>query len=437
MSHLHDLDHRHLWHPFTQQQAWVAEAPLVIDRAEGCWLFDTEGRRYLDGVSSLWTNVHGHRHPALDAAVTAQLGRVAHSTMLGLTHEPAIRLAAELAEVAPPGLQRVFYSDNGSTAVEVALKMAFQYQQQAGQPQRTRFATLRDAYHGDTLGAVSVGSIDLFHQIYRPLLFSALALPAPKTPGSDEERGCLERAMAALEEHADELAALVVEPLVQGAAGMKMHSPRFLAELCARARSLGVLVIADEVAVGFGRTGTLFAVEQGPVAPDLLCLAKGLAGGYLPLAATLATESLYEAFLAAPEAARQFFHGHTFTGNPLACAAARASLDLFDEQDTLARVARLAEALGVGLAGIAELPGVAAVRQTGVMVGIDLCRADGSPHPPALRAGHRAAMAARRHGVVLRPLGDTLVVNPPLALALDEADVLLRATSAAISELDG
>ena len=430
---LAELDHRHLWHPFTPQLRWTGEPPLIIERADGHWLIDVHGRRYLDGVSSLWTNVHGHRHPRVDAAIIEQLGRLAHSTLLGLSHPPAIQLAARLAAVAPPGLTRVFFSDNGSTAAEVALKMAFQCQQQRGHVRRTRFASLDGAYHGDTLGAVSVGGIDLFHAVYRPLLFDGVRLPAPVTPGGAEEADCARRAVAALEAHADTLAAVIVEPLVQGAAGMKMHSPGYLRAVLGRARELGLLVVADEVAVGFGRTGTLFAMEQVGLAPDLLCLAKGLGGGYLPIAATLATEAVYASFLAEPEAARQFFHGHTFTGNPLACAAALATLDLFDD-GTLDQVAALSAHLGAAIDDrLRPLPWVRAVRQCGVMVGVDL-QAPGGAELPA-QAGHRVAMACRDHGVIIRPLSNTLVLNPPLTLTLAEADRLVDAVVAASGDV--
>ena len=326
------LDHDHLWHPFTQQQAWCEEEPLVIERAEGSHLIATDGRRYLDGVSSLWCNVHGHRHPGIDRAIRDQLDRVAHSTMLGLSHPGAAELAARLVELAPPGLSRVFYSDSGSTATEIALKMAFQYQQQRGgqHVRRTSFVHLRDAYHGDTIGSVSVGGIDLFHATYRPLLFKAHAAE----PG---DAGDLERILAL---HEEEVAAVIVEPLVQGAAGMLVHPPGYLRAVRELCDAFGVLLICDEVATGFGRTGTMFACEQEQVAPDLLCLAKGLTGGYMPLAATLATERVYEGFLGAPEEQRTFFHGHTYTGNPLACAAALASLDAFESERTLGACSR-------------------------------------------------------------------------------------------------
>jgi adenosylmethionine-8-amino-7-oxononanoate aminotransferase len=429
------LDHAHLWHPFTQQQQWTAAEPVVIERAEGCWLVDTRGRRYLDGVSSLWTNVHGHRHPGVDAAVTDQLGRVAHSTLLGLSNVPAVQLAARLVQVAPAGLSRVFYSDNGSTAAEIALKMAFQYQRQIGQTQRTKFAGLRDGYHGDTLGAVSVGAIDLFHGIFRPLLFDAVALPAPVTPGGEEEDVCLERALALLDAHGDELAAVVVEPLVQGAAGMKMHSARYLEAIAARAAERGALVIADEVAVGMGRLGTLFAVEQTAVAPDMVCLAKGLSAGYLPLAATLASERVYEAFLGGPRSARQLFHGHTYTGNPLACAAALACLDAFEAEGTLEHVRRLAAHIAERTPELLATPGIGAVRHRGVMVGVDLCAEGGGALDPALSTGHRVAMACRPRGAIVRPLGDTVVINPPLALSLDELDQLMDVVIAAVGDV--
>lgn len=434
MRDLADLDRRHVWHPFTQQRDWVATDPLIIERAEGCWLYDADGRRYLDGVSSLWTNVHGHRHPKLDAALRAQLDRVAHTTMLGLTHPTAVELAARLVQAAPSGLSRVFYSDNGSTACEVALKMAFQVHQQTGQPGRTRFASLSDAYHGDTLGAVSVGAVELFHSIYRPLLFGGVQLPAPVEPGGDEEARCLQAALALLDEHGPTLAAIIVEPLVQGAAGMKMHSPAFLEQVLTAARAHGLLVIADEVAVGFGRTGTLFAMEQLDVAPDFLCLAKGIAGGYLPLAATLTTERVYEAFLAEPEAYRQFFHGHTFTGNPLACAVALASLDLFEEEGTLRRVGTIEARLRGGLQALTADPRVAGFRQRGVMAGVDLVQPDGSRWPAALRAGHRVCMACRDHGLILRPLGDTVVINPPLSITDEEIDGLVDALRRALDD---
>jgi adenosylmethionine---8-amino-7-oxononanoate aminotransferase len=399
-----ELDHRHLWHPFTQMRGWHEEEPVVVDRAEGTDLIDSDGRRYIDGVSSLWCNVHGHRHPLIDRAVHAQLDRVAHSTMLGLTHAPAAELAARLAEIAPPGLTRVFYSDSGSTATEVALKMAFQYWQQRGgqHVRRTSFVTLRDGYHGDTLGAVSVGGIDLFHGAYGPLLFAT----HPVEPGDAAELGRV------LGLHGERVAAVIVEPLVQGAAGMRVQPPGFLRrvrELCDRH---DVFLICDEVATGFGRTGTMFACEQERVAPDFLCLGKGLTGGYLPLAATLTTERVHDGFLGAHEEFRTFFHGHTFTGNPLGCAAALASLEAFEREHTLLRLQPKIRLLAELLGEVRAMPEVAEVRGRGLMIGIDL-----GEHDPALRLGHRVTLEARRRGAIIRPLGDVIVLMPPLAIS--------------------
>jgi adenosylmethionine-8-amino-7-oxononanoate aminotransferase len=403
------LDRDHLWHPFTQQQDWCEEEPLVIERGEGCHLIDAEGRRYLDGVSSLWCNVHGHRHPRIDRAISEQLGKIAHSTMLGLAHPAAAELAARLVDIAPPGLSRVFYSDSGSTATEIALKMAFQYQQQRGgqHTRRTSFVHLRGAYHGDTIGSVSVGGIDLFHAAYRPLLFSGHAAD----PGDPTD---LARILSA---HEEEVAAVIVEPLVQGAAGIQVQPAGYLRAVRQLCEEFGVLLICDEVATGFGRTGTMFACEQEGVSPDLLCLAKGLTGGYMPLAATLATERIYEGFLGSAEEQRTFFHGHTYTGNPLACAAALANLEAFEFEQTILRLEPKIRQLWEQLEEeIAAKPGVVEVRGRGFMVGIDLGERD-----PALRIGHRVTLEARRRGAIIRPLGETIVLMPPLAI--DERDL--------------
>jgi adenosylmethionine---8-amino-7-oxononanoate aminotransferase len=414
---LAQLDRDHVWHPFTQQLAWENEEPLTIERAEGSHLIDVDGRRYIDGVSSLWCNVHGHRHEGIDAAVSDQLAKVAHSTMLGLSHPGAVELAARLVEIAPPGLSRVFYSESGSTAVEIALKMAFQFQQQRGgqHVRRTSFVHLRNSYHGDTIGSVSVGGIDLFHSAYRPLLFHTHAAE----PG---DAGHLERVLAA---HEEEIAAVIVEPLVQGAAGMLLHPPGYLRAVRELCDDFGVLLICDEVATGFGRTGTMFACEQEGVAPDLLCLAKGLTGGYLPLAATLATERIYEGFLGAYEEWRTFFHGHTYTGNPLACAAALACLDAFEQEQTLARLKPKVALLEELLSEVAVMAEVTEIRQRGFMVGIDL-----GEHDPALRLGHRVTVEARERGAIVRPLGDVVILMPPLSISEEE----LRELAAIVGE---
>jgi adenosylmethionine-8-amino-7-oxononanoate aminotransferase len=414
------LDHDHLWHPFTQQQGWSEEEPLLIERGQGSYLYDGDGRAYLDGTSSLWCNVHGHRHPAIDAAVAAQLERVAHSTMLGLSHAGAAELAARLVAIAPAGLSRAFYSDSGSTAAEIALKMAFQYQAQRGgeHSRRSSFVKLRHAYHGDTIGSVSVGGIDLFHAAYGPLLFETHAAE----PG---DAGDLERILGA---HGEEVAAVIVEPLVQGAAGILVHPPGYLRAVRRLCDEHGVLLICDEVATGFGRTGTMFACEQEGVAPDLLCLAKGITGGYLPLAATLATEAIYEGFLGAPEEQRTFFHGHTYTGNPLAVAAALANLDVFESERTIERLQPKIGLLGERLVEIEAMPEVAEVRWRGFMVGIDL-----GAHDPSLRMGHQVTLEARRRGALVRPLGDTVVLVPPLSISTEELTMLLDITVEAIA----
>jgi adenosylmethionine---8-amino-7-oxononanoate aminotransferase len=410
------LDRDHVWHPFTQQQGWSQEEPLVIERGEGSYLYDTEGRRYLDGTAALWCNVHGHRHPAIDAAVREQLDRVAHTTMLGASHRPGIELARRLAELAPPGLKRVFYSDSGSTATEIALKMAFQYWRQRGE-QRTKFVSLRMAYHGDTIGSVSVGGIDLFHTAYRPLLFDTLQAE----PGDASSMDRL------LSHYSGQVAAVIMEPLVQGAAGMLVHPEGYLKavrQLCDRHDTL---LILDEVATGFGRTGRMFACEHENVAPDLLCVAKGITGGYLPLAATLTTERVYKGFLGRFEEFRTFFHGHTYTGNPLACAAALASLDVFEEERTLEHLQRKIELLEGLLEPIAARAEVAEVRRRGFMTGIELAE-----QPLTARMGHQVTLEARRRGAIIRPLGDVVVLMPPLSISEGELTRLVAITSEAI-----
>lgn len=429
-------DHAHLWHPFTAQADWAGAEPLIIDRAEGVYLFDRQGRRYLDGVSSLWCNVHGHRHPKLDAALREQLDRVAHSTLLGVTHAPAIELARALVERAPKGLTRVFFSDDGATAVEVALKMAFQYwrQKEHPEPRRTRFIALGGAYHGDTLGDVSLGYIERFHALFTPLLFPVLRAPIPfcyRCPlaldPADCGMACLAELEALLRAHPGEIAAVVVEPIVQGAAGMVVHPEGYLSGLRKLTHEHDTLLIADEVAVGFGRTGTLFACEHEDVAPDFLCLAKGITGGYLPLAATLTTETIHRAFLASAVEDRTFQHGHTYGGNPLAAAVALASLRVFDEERTLEALQPKIALLTQRLAAVARHPLVGHTRQAGLIAGIELVadKASGQAFPRAALAGARVCLAARELGVLLRPLGDVLVIMPPLIINLDEIDFLM------------
>lgn len=436
-------DHAHLWHPFTQMRGFVQEELLIITRGEGVYLFDQAGRRYLDGVSSLWTNVHGHRQPALDNAIREQLGQVAHCTMLGLANIPAINLAKQLIDLTPPGLTRVFYSDNGSTAVEVALKMAYQYWQLRGEKQRRRFLKLQEAYHGDTLGAVSVGGIDLFHRIFHDLLFPTLKAPNPYCYRCPDQENCQEQCLTTLEslvaEHHWEIAAIILEPVMQGAAGMIPQPPGYLQRVREVADAYGLLLIADEVATGFGRTGTLFACEQEGVSPDFLCLAKGITGGYLPLAATLTTEAVYETFLGEFQDFKAFFHGHTYTGNPLAAAAAVANLKLFQETHLIEHLQPKIAYLTNRLQAWQAHPHIGDIRQRGFMVGLELVqdKAGKEPFPLSRRQGHQVILAARKLGAILRPLGDVVVLMPPLAISLKELQELCDITIHAIDQACG
>jgi len=432
------LDHTHLWHPFTQMQEWLAEEPLIIERGEGSYLVDVHGRKYIDGISSLWCNLHGHRRLELDEAMRDQIDRIAHSTFLGLSHGPGIRLAQKLVELAPRGLRRVFYSDDGATAVEVALKMALQYCQLKGEKNRTQFASLAEAYHGDTVGAMSVGYSETFHRFHRPLLFPTLRLSPPhifrcfqKMNEQDALKAAIEEAEERLFREKDSLAAFVMEPLMQGAAGMWAQPPGYvksLSEICRRNR---ILFIVDEVATGFGRTGRMFACEHEDVSPDLLCLGKGITGGYLPLAATLATEEIFSAFLGEYRDIKTFFHGHTYTGNPLGCSVALASLEIFRNEKVLEKMQPKILTLKRRLEqDFLPLVHVGDVRQWGFMIGIELVEEKVSlrRYPPERRMAHRVILEARRRGVVVRPLGDVVVLMPPLTITADELNTLLDVT---------
>jgi adenosylmethionine-8-amino-7-oxononanoate aminotransferase len=444
---LEQWDRDHVWHPFTPMLQYAAEPPLIIARADGCFLYDLDGNAYLDGVSSLWCNVHGHRVPQLDQAIREQLDQVAHSTLLGISNVPAIRLARRLIELAPSGLTRVFFSDDGATAVEVALKMAFQYWRQcpAPRPDKTTYLALHSAYHGDTLGDVSVGDLARFHKLFAPLLFETVRAPSPycyRCPLGLERATCRIDCVAELEklvrQHADQLAAVVIEPLVQAAAGMIVAPEGYLRRVRAVTRQCGVLLIADEVAVGCGRTGTMFACEQEGVSPDFLCLAKGLTGGYLPLAATLTTEEVFSAFLGPIEAARTFYHGHTYTGNPLGAAVALASLDLLAAPTGLPALPEKIERLRLHLERVRNLPIVGDVRQKGLLAGIELVRdrATKERFPSERRVGATVCRKMREQGVLVRPLGDVIVLMPPLAIdlpLLDRLGEVLFASLATVS----
>jgi len=430
-----------VWHPFTQHSGWLDDEPTVVDRADGPWLFDVDGRRLLDGVSSLWATTFGHRTPEIDAAIVAQLGRLDHSTFLGATHVPGIELAEKLLATAPggggqadegPELSKVFFAGDGSSAVEVALKMAYQYSAQTGRA-RPLFVHLREAYHGDTLGAVSVGGMDLFHQTYRPLLLKTLTASSPGVRAPGQSAG--ERAAEAIDELAsmlavrgDEVCAIVLEPLVQAAGGMLTYHVDYLRAARRLATQYGILLICDEVATGIGRTGRMWASQHAGIVPDLLTCGKGLTAGYLPLSAVLTTEAVYEAFLGSPASGRTFFHGHTFTANPICCAAANANLDLIASRGLVAQAAALGERLGTLLSDVEEHPGVVEIRRLGTMTGVEV-------RPTGERTGAAVCRAARARGVWLRPLGDTIVLMPPLALAEEETRLLVTTLAEAIDEV--
>jgi adenosylmethionine-8-amino-7-oxononanoate aminotransferase len=410
-------DKRYVWHPFTQQAEWAGREPIVIRSGRGVWLQDVKGKRLLDGNSSLWVNVWGHRRAELDRALKRQIDKISHSTFLGLTHEPAIRLAKKLIEMAPRGFARVFYSDNGSTAVEVAIKMAYQYWQLRGDTKKTKFVSLKESYHGDTIGSVSVGGIELFHARFRDLLFK----------GWQVEPGDFGQIAKVLQRYHGNIAAVVMEPLVQGASGIRLIPRGYLSHVAQLCRKYGVFLIVDEVATGFGRTGTMFASEQEGVSPDFLCVAKSLTGGYLPLAATLTTEKVYRAFLGRFDEFKAFFHGHTYTANPLACAVALANLDLYEKTDLLENVRRRTLELAAGLAPLRNHPHVKEVRQVGLMVGIELVRDKTTrrAYPPGARMGLKVCDEAVKRGVWLRPLGDVVILMPPLVLSKKELAFLI------------
>ncbi len=446
-----EKDRKYLWHPYTQMKGWDHEDFPVIERGEGVCLIDTEGNRYIDGVSSLWCNIHGHAHPHINQAIKDQLDKISHSTQLGLASTPAIRLAEELNRLmdnlgnAGKGkLTKVFYSDNGSSAVEIAAKMAFQYWQHKGKKGRTKFISFANSYHGDPVGAMSLGNSGLFHEVFRPLFFETYFAPYPycyrcplnKAP-ENCSTACLDETEKLLKNHGHETAALIIEPQVQAAAGIVTAPEGFLKgvrELCDR---YNVLMIADEVAVGFGRTGSLFACKQERVVPDFMCLAKGLTGGYLPLAVTMTHEEIYSQFLGEYEDYKTFFHGHTYTGNQLGCAAALATLEVFEKEKVMERLQPKIRLLSSLLEKFRALPHVGEVRQKGFMVGIELVenKQTRQGFPPRLRMGHQVALKARSKGAIIRPLGNIVVLMPPLSITHRELETLLEITYSSVEEV--
>lgn len=423
-------DKAHLWHPFTQMRDWCApeHEPLVIVEGRGAKLVDAQGREYLDGNSSIWTNIHGHSHPRIVAAIQAQAAKLAHSSFLGFTNEPAIRLAEKLVGLFPPGtMTRVFFTDDGSTAVEVALKMAVQFNQLSGRPEKCRFASFDQAYHGDTAGAASLGGIAAFHERFASLSFPTVRLAD----------------LAALEAVDDtavgSLAGVVIEPLIQGAAGMRLWPEGMLRALRDWCDRNDVFLILDEVMTGFGRTGRMFACEHEGVVPDFIALAKGLTGGTMPLAATLTTERVFEAFLGDYAEMKTLFYGHSYSGNPLGCAAALASLAVFAEEDTLAALPGKIRRFGELLCDLAAEPHVGAVRQCGLIAGIDVVesKASASTYPWQAQTGARVCVAARRHGLLTRPVRDTIVLMPPLCVTEAELEAAVHAVREAVRETCG
>ncbi|MDP3143457.1 MAG: adenosylmethionine--8-amino-7-oxononanoate transaminase [Candidatus Omnitrophota bacterium] len=440
---LEQWDKKYIWHPFTQMRDWLKDDPLIIEGGEGSYIKDINGKWYLDGVSSLWVNLHGHRKKELDEALRKQINKISHSTLLGLSNKPAIELAKLLIGIAPGKLKKVFYSDSGSTAVEIALKMTFQYWQQKSSAARskTKFIRFVNAYHGDTLGAVSVGGIDLFHQVYHPLLFKSFKVSSPycyrchldlKYPACGLK--CLEETERILKKHHQDIAGLIIEPMVYAAAGILTQPPGFLKKVERLCKKYNVLLICDEVATGFGRTGKMFACEKERVGPDILCLAKGITAGYLPLAATLTTQKIFDGFLGEYKDKKAFFHGHTYTGNPLACSVAIASLEIFKKEKVLSRLQSKIKELQKGLKRFINLAHVGEVRHCGFMAGIELVKDKKSKISYRFedKIGIKVYREARKYGIILRPLGNVIVLMPPLSISLEELNQLLKTTYQAI-----
>jgi adenosylmethionine-8-amino-7-oxononanoate aminotransferase len=428
---------KYVWQPFTQMKEWVEKEQLIIERGEGIKLYDTEGNSYYDGVSSIWLNVHGHQKKELNDAIKEQLEKISHTTMLGLANVPATELAEKLVEITPAGLNKVFYSDSGSTAVEIGLKMAFQYWQQIDgvYGSKDKFITLRNAYHGDTVGSVSVGGVDLFHKIYRPLLFDSLKAPSPycyRCSFGEEEGECNFSCIKELENmmrsRHEEIAAFVIEPLVQGAGGMITAPKGYLSKARELCDKYNILMLADEVAVGFGRTGKMFACEHEEVSPDIMTVAKGISGGYLPISATLTTDEIYYAFYDDYATQKTFFHGHSFTGNPLAAAVSLANIDLFEKEEIIEKMQNKIKLAQDKLEAFKELKHVGDIRQRGLMIGIELVKDKESKeeYPWEERKGVKVCMAAREKGMIIRPLGNVVVFMPPLCSTEEELSEMLE-----------
>nr|WP_100330342.1 adenosylmethionine--8-amino-7-oxononanoate transaminase [Bacillus xiapuensis] len=439
---LYDISKNHLWLPFTQMKDYEEE-PLIIESGEGVVLKDIHGKEYLDGYSSLWLNVHGHRRKEIDEAIQMQLQKIAHSTLLGAANVPAVELAEKLVEITPPNLTRVFYSDSGAESVEIAIKMAYQYWQNIGESGKTKFVTMSNGYHGDTVGAISVGAIDIYHRVYSSLMFQSYAVMFPSAyhhPSGDEEQ-VKQESLAAIrqlfEDKHHEIAGMTVESMMQGAGGMNTMPKGYLKELEKLCREFDILFIVDEVATGFGRTGKMFAVEHEGVQPDIMTIAKGITGGYLPVAATMTTEPIYRAFYADYAEMKTFFHGHSYTGNQLGCAAALANLEIFEKEKLVDQAAQKAEYVKSILAEIAELPFVGDIRQLGLMCGIELVqdKETKQPFPAEDRVAYKATLRMRELGMLTRPLGDVIVFMPPLVTSYEQLTQMGKIMKQAISEI--
>ena len=447
MPTIEERDLRHIWHPCAQMKDYEQLPPMVIDRAKGAWLYDVYGKAYLDIVSSWWANLLGHTNEKINARIAAQLGRLEHVIFANFSHRLAIELAERLAMLVPEGLTKFHFNDNGSSAVEAALKMAFQYCQQTGRTGKTRFMCLSEGYHGETIGALSVGSMDLFAEMYKPMMMDNIHIEAPncyRCPYGETRDtcscACFEHAERAFAAHGHETAAMIVEPLLQGSAGMRIYPEEYLRKLRALCDAYDVLLIADEIATGFGRTGRLFACERAGITPDLMCLSKGLTGGYMPMSITVVKEKIYDAFYADWSEGKAFMHSHTYAGNPLGCSAALAVLDILDEENILERAEETASWLSTRMAEtFGAHPNVGEIRHIGLIHAVELVedRAAKRPFDGGRRLGYAIYRRALQHGLLLRPLGDVLYFNPPLNIGRDDLDTAITRMKQSMDEVLG
>ncbi len=436
MNKWEELDKKYIWHPFTQMKGWNENSQMVIAKGKGVKLYDTEGNEYYDGISSLWVNIHGHGREEIDNAIKEQLGEIAHSTLLGLINKPSAEFAEKLVNVMPEGLNKIFYSDDGSTAVEAAVKLAFQYWQFVGKSEKQLFINLSDSYHGDTVGAVSVGNIDVFHKVYKPLLFNTHKLSCPSYYHTDHSKFpteesykefCLQELEDFLKDNHEKVAALIIEPLVQAAAGMLMQPKGYLKGVRELTKKYNVLMIADEVAVGFGRTGKMWACENEGVAPDMMSLSKGITGGYMALGATMITDEIYNAFLGEPTDYKTFYHGHSYTGNNLACAAGIAGLEIFEKDQVIAGLPPKMAVITKYMEKMNQMKFVGDARQCGMIAGIELMldKENHVPFPAEMLMAGGICLRARQHGLVVRNIGDVITFMPPLVSTVEEVDAML------------